>query len=106
MQTVESTSLPWVARADSPACAAVVATGVRTGPGGCSNPVTSFMLVRYPRDRGTWCAFLCHRHTREVGPLAEPLDQVAAAELADRRAQHALAMAGKPYRRPTPLRSY
>jgi len=65
--------------------------------------VASFMLVRYPRDRGTWCAFLCGRHAGEVGPLAEPLDQVAAAELADRRAQLTLAMAGKPFRRPAPL---
>ncbi|MBF6558178.1 MAG: hypothetical protein IVW52_18895 [Acidimicrobiales bacterium] len=49
-----------------------------------------------------WCSFLCAAHANAV-PLAEPLDQVAAAELADRREQHALAMAGKPFRRPTPL---
>jgi hypothetical protein len=36
--------------------------------------------------------------------VAEPLDAVAAAELADRREQHALAVAGKAYRRPCPLR--
>jgi hypothetical protein len=36
-------------------------------------------------------------------PLAEPLDRVAAAELADRREQYALAMAGKPYRAPVSL---
>jgi hypothetical protein len=35
--------------------------------------------------------------------LAEPLDRAATAELADRREQHALAMAGKPYRAPVPL---
>ena len=103
MQTVESISLPWVVWADSAHCAAVVATGIRTGPESCPCPPTSFMLVRYPRDRGTWCAFLCAGHAREVAPLAEPLDQVAAAELADRRAQRELAMAGEPYRHPAPL---
>ena len=36
-------------------------------------------------------------------PLPKPLDRVAAAELADRREQHAPAMAGKPYRAPVPL---
>lgn len=41
-------------------------------------------------------------HAGEV-PVAEPLDRVAAAELADRRERHALAMAGKPYRSPGPL---
>ena len=106
MQTVESTSLPWAVWAASPDCAAVVVTGVRTGPGSCPNPPTSFMLVRYPRARGTWCAFLCASHAREVVPLAEPLDQVAAAELADRRTQQALALAGKPYRRPGPLQTH
>jgi hypothetical protein len=97
--------MPWIVQADSPGCAAVVATGMRTGPGSCPHPVASFMLVRYPAERGTWCAFLCSGHAGEVGPLAEPLDQVAAAELADRCAQHALAMAGKSYRRPAPLRT-
>lgn len=97
--------MPWIVRADSPGCAAVVATGMSTGPGSCPRPVSTFMLVRYPRDGGTWCAFLCSRHAGEVGSLAEPLDQVAAAELADRRAQHALAMAGESYRRPAPLQS-
>lgn len=99
--------MPWIVRADSPGCAAVMATDMRTGQGNCPYPVASFMLVRYPTGRGTWCAFLCSRHAGEVGTLAEPLDQVAAAELADRRAQHALALAlaGKSYRRPAPLSS-
>ena len=80
-----------------------VPTGMTTGPGACPGPVTHFMLVRYPTGRpGTWCAFLRAGHAREV-PLCEPLDQVAADELADRREQHALAMTGRPYRRPTPL---
>lgn len=105
MQTVESISLPWVVQADSAHCAAVVNTGTRTGPGSCPGSPTSFMLVRYPGDRGTWCAFLCAVHARQVTPLAEPLDQVAAAELADRRTQHDLAMAGEPYRRPAPLQT-
>jgi hypothetical protein len=61
------------------------------------------MLIRYPtRPADIWPVFLCAGHAREV-PLAEPLDQVAAAELADRREQHALAIAGRPYRRPMPL---
>ena len=97
--------MPWVVRADSPDCAAVAAAGMRTGPGSCPHPVVSFMLVRYPHDRGTWCTFLCSRHADEVGPLAEPLDQIAATELDDRRTQHALALAGKPYRRPAPLQT-
>jgi hypothetical protein len=105
VQTVEATSMPWIVRADSPGCAAVVATGMRTGPGRCPHPVASFMLVRYPAGGGVWCAFLCAGHSREMGPLAEPLDQVATAELADRRVQHALAMAGKPCRPPAPLQT-
>lgn len=106
MQTVDATTAPWVVRADAPHCAVAVATGERTGPGDCLNAVTSFMLVRYPREGATWCAFLCTAHAREVGPLAEPLDQIAEAELADRRTQHALAMAGKPFRRVAPLQSH
>jgi hypothetical protein len=75
-----------------------------TGPGLCHYPATHFMLIRYPTSPADiWPVFLCTGCAREV-PLAEPLDQVAAAELADRREQHALAMAGKPYRRPVALR--
>jgi hypothetical protein len=81
----------------------MVTTGVWTGAAQCTGAVTSFLLVRYPRSRGVWCAFLCAAHAAAV-PVAEPLDAVAAAELADRREQHALAVAGKPYRRPCPLR--
>lgn len=72
-------------------------------PGNCPGQATHFILVRYPTGKaGTWCAFLCTGHARSV-PLAEPLDQVAAAELADRREQYALALAGRPYRRAVPL---
>jgi hypothetical protein len=102
VQPVESTTLPWPVFAAAPHCAALVSTGITTGPAACGNPAVSFMLVRYPRPRGVWCVFLCASHHRDV-PLAEPLDQVAAAELADRRAQHALALAGQPYRRAVPL---
>ncbi len=106
MQTVEATSLPWVCHAEAAHCAALVTTGERTGPGHCVQQPSYYMLVRYNHERGaTWCVFLCAVHAREVAPLAEPLDQVAAAELADRRTQSALAMAGKSYRRPTPLQT-
>jgi hypothetical protein len=102
MQPVEATTLPWICRAASSHCAALVSTNECTGPGSCPHPPTSFLLVRYP-DRSTWCAFLCAVHARQVAPLAEPLDEIAAAELADRRTQHALGMAGKQFRRPVPL---
>jgi hypothetical protein len=77
---------------------------VTTGPAQCrQSVVTSYLLVRYPaRPRVVWPVFLCSAHAAEV-PVAEPLDRVAAAELADRREQHALAMAGKPHRLAVPL---
>jgi len=76
----------------------MVNTGVTTGPAQCGQPVTRYFLVRYPaRPRAVWPAFLCAAHAGEV-PVAEPLDRVAAAELADRRQQHALAMSGEPCR--------
>ena len=106
MQILSSTSLPWVIWPSAAHCAVAVPTGMTTGPGTCPHPTTHFMLVRYPvarpGRRGVWCAFLCAGHAQSV-PLAEPLDRVATAELADRRDQHALAMAGRPYRRPEPL---
>ena len=104
MQILPSTSMPWPVSASAPRCAASVHSGMTTGPGPCHNPATHFTLIRYPtRPAAIWPTFLCRGHAREVGSLAEPLDAVAAAELADRREQHALAMAGRPYRRPVPL---
>ena len=104
MQILPSTSMPWPVSATAPRCAASVHSGMTTGPGPCHYPVTSFVLIRYPTSPAAiWPTFLCSAHAREVGSLAEPLDRVAAAELADRREQHALAMTGQPYRRPVPL---
>jgi hypothetical protein len=103
VQPVDGPSLPWPVAASAPSCGAIVQTGVTTGPAQCSQPVTSYLLVRYPaRPRAVWPVFFCAAHAGEV-PVAEPLDRVAAAELADRREQHALAMTGKPYRAPVPL---
>jgi hypothetical protein len=55
----------------------MVTTGVWTGAAQCTGSITSFLLVRYPRSRGVWCAFLCAAHAA-AGPVAEPLDAVAA----------------------------
>ena len=104
MQILPSTSLPWPVSATAPHCAATVHRGMTTGPGPCHHPATHFMLIRYPTSPADiWPVFLCTGCAREV-PLAEPLDQVAAAELADRHEQHALAVTGQPYRRPVALR--
>ena len=104
MQILPSTSLPWPVSATAPHCATSVYSGMTTGPGPCHHLATHFMLIRYPtRPADIWPVFLCTAHAREVGSLAEPLDRVAAAELDDRRKQDALAMAGRPYRRPVPL---
>jgi hypothetical protein len=80
----------------------MVSTGLRTGPGVCPRPVAVYVLVRYLRSRQVWRVFLCAGHGAEV-PAAEPLDDIAEQELADRRAQHDRALAGCPYRRPRPL---
>ncbi len=101
MVITESTTLPWPAHTQGITCAASESTGP-LGPGSCYRPVMMSALVRYPRSRELWRMFLCAGHAQQV-PGAEPLDQAGEDELADRRAQHDLAMAGKPYRRPRPF---
>lgn len=100
---VDSVTLPWPTFAESAGCAALEASGVTTGPGHCMHLVEVSVLVRYPRSRDVWLVFLCSRHGAQVAGSA-PLDEPAAAELAERRAQHDLALAGKSFRRPRPLR--
>jgi hypothetical protein len=60
-----------------------------------------------PRDRERWRAFACAAHAdRFDGPEwhdVGPLHDVAAAELADRRARWADALTGKGWRPPRPM---
>jgi hypothetical protein len=79
----------------------LVSADGRTGPARCVGPVTGQAFVKFPRGQ-VWRIFLCVEHGSSVDG-SQLLDADGAAELVHRRAQTALALAGKPYQRAAPL---
>jgi hypothetical protein len=103
-RTTNQDPLPF--RPSAPGCAFSV--HVHAGQWGTcgGRPVVTGVWTS-PRDGQRWRAFACTAHAdrfdgpqwRDVGPL----DQTAAAELADRRDRWAAALAGKDWRPPQPM---
>lgn len=78
-------------------------SGVTTSPGSChARPVwAGVVYFRYPRPV-LWWAFACDEHVECLHAPRRLLDRDRA-ELARRRAQRALGLAGRPYERTVPL---
>jgi hypothetical protein len=84
-------------------CLCLVSDGGQCGPRSCAAPVSVAGTVFFPYDSSTWLAFACDGHSYVLTD-PHPLTDAEQAELAARRHNHELAVNGKKYARPHPLR--
>lgn len=85
-------------------CLCAVASGGQCGPRSCDEPVTHAGTRFFPYDKSLWLAFACEGHA-DVLTDPRPLTDRDRRELETRQRNHDLAMSGKPYIRPKPLRA-
>lgn len=102
MRIVMSSSLPWPVDPAVDRCAAATTSSGQAGTGACARFVTGQAFVQFTYDGAVWRVFLCAHHGSQVDG-SELIDDVGVVELGRRRSQAALALAGRPYRRPEPL---
>ena len=86
-------------------CSCVVSgDGGRGGPTGCPEPPTHAGTVFFPHVRQRWRASACEGHRDALADPRPPTD-ADRRELEDRRRNRDLAMEGKPWVPPGPLRA-
>jgi hypothetical protein len=80
-----------------PGCPVEVYSGIHGQPRPCEAEPTHTVVIRW-RERRCWVRiFPCAKHAVDI-PDAEPMSARHRAQLKERRAQVALAMAGRPHR--------